>query len=145
MQGSAWVVGPGSAGRLKQEMARAGRWWRWGDQAFDGLVHALFGAAGAAAAVLDDAQAGAQVSAYEPFKPDFVTPHVRVTPTLSEAIENADALVLLVGHAQFKALDPQVVRAQTHADVVLDTVNGWNYDAWTAAGFKVVKLGKGQR
>ena len=77
--------------------------------------------------------------------PDFVTPHVRVTPTLSEAIENADALVLLVGHAQFKALDPQVVRAQTHADVVLDTVNGWNYDAWTAAGFKVVKLGKGQR
>ena len=32
-----------------------------------------------------------------------------------------------------------------HADVVLDTVNGWNYDAWTAAGFKVVKLGKGQR
>lgn len=91
------------------------------------------------------AQAGAQVSAYEPFKPDFITPHVRVTPTLSEAIENADALVLLVGHAQFKALDPQVVRAQTHADVVLDTVNGWNYDAWTAAGFKVVKLGKGQR
>ncbi len=91
------------------------------------------------------AKAGALVSAYEPFKIDFVTPGVHMAASLAEAAADADALVLLVGHTQFKDLDPQAVKAQTRAQVVVDTVNGWNSAAWSAAGFQMVKLGKGQR
>ena len=53
------------------------------------------------------AQAGAVVSAYEPFKPEAVNRRACTTvPTLAEAVEDADVLLLLVGHTQLRELDP---------------------------------------
>jgi len=52
-----------------------------------------------------------------------------------------EVLLLLVGHAQFKSLDPVRVAQLTTARLLLDTVNGWPAEAWRAAGFKVEKLG----
>ena len=88
-------------------------------------------------------EAGAVVSAYEPFKPDFPVNGVSMTHSLPEAIKDADLVVLLVGHTQFKTLDPRSVAAQTSARIVLDTVNGWNDAAWQDAGFTLFKLGRG--
>ena len=90
-------------------------------------------------------EAGAIVSAYEPFKPDFPVQGVRMTHTLEDAIKEADLLLLLVGHSQFKKIDPTEVVKLTPARVVLDTVNGWNTDLWSQSGFKVIKLGKGEK
>ena len=87
--------------------------------------------------------AGAKVTAFEPFKPDYVVKGVEMKPSLAEAVKNADLVVLLVGHSQFKALNPKEVAAMTSARTVLDTVNGWNNTEWANAGFKVLKLGKG--
>lgn len=91
------------------------------------------------------AQAGAVVSAYEPFKPDFPVNGVTMARSLEKAIKDAELIVLLVGHDQFKKIDPAEVAKLTSARVVLDTVNGWNTQVWKDAGFKVIKLGKGEK
>jgi len=84
---------------------------------------------------------GANVAAFEPFKPDEKFQGFDTVLTLEAALENADLLLLLVGHSQFKALDPQQVAAQTPARVVVDTRGVLNKSAWEAAGFRVIALG----
>ena len=85
--------------------------------------------------------AGAAVTAWEPFKPDFVIPGVEMAASLEEAVRDAEALLLLVGHSQFKALDPAVMAQLTPARLVLDTVNAWPAETWRAGGFTLEKLG----
>jgi UDP-N-acetyl-D-mannosaminuronic acid dehydrogenase len=90
------------------------------------------------------AEQGAQVKAYEPFKPDAHYDAFETVPTLEAALEAADMLVIMAGHTAFKALDPQQVARQTPARLVMDTRNVCDPDAWKAAGFKVVRLGDGK-
>ncbi len=90
------------------------------------------------------AKAGATVSAFEPYKPDFAVEHVTMTHSLEAAVKDADLIVLLVGHDQFKGLIPTEVKKVTNAQIVLDTVNGWDAKAWQEAGFRFIKLGKGK-
>lgn len=86
-------------------------------------------------------EAGALVKACEPFKPDFLLNGVTVTGSLLEGVQDAEFLLLLVGHAQFKALDPVKVAGMTRARLVLDVVNGFSREAWNSAGFTLEKLG----
>lgn len=87
---------------------------------------------------------GAEVLACEPFKPDAKINGVTIAPTLDDAIREADALVLLVKHAEFAALSPAEVAKKTGARIVVDTVNGWDATQWQSAGFRAVKLGSGK-
>lgn len=87
---------------------------------------------------------GAEVATYEPFKPEFVVKGARTATSLQDAIQNADLLLLLVGHKQFKSLDPLEMTRITQARLALDTVNGWDSQFWGEAGFQVKKLGKGK-
>ena len=89
-------------------------------------------------------QAGAQVWTHEPFKPDYAIPGAQPAGDLAEAVADADALVLLVGHAAFKSLDPVEVGRLTRCRIVVDAVNGWQPQAWSQAGFKVHRLGVGR-
>ncbi len=84
---------------------------------------------------------GAKVAAFEPFKPDEQFDGFDTVLTLDTALENADLLLLLVGHSQFKALDPEQVAVQTPARVVVDTRGALDKSAWEAAGFHVIALG----
>lgn len=84
---------------------------------------------------------GANVAAYEPFKLDFELKHGKMAQSLEEAVKDADALVLLVGHQQLRCLDPREVKAKTSAKLTLDTVNGWDAAAWQSAGFETHRLG----
>ncbi|HEX2978926.1 MAG TPA: UDP-N-acetyl-D-mannosamine dehydrogenase [Anaerolineaceae bacterium] len=88
-------------------------------------------------------KAGATVVAYEPNKTDAVIPGIEVINPLVAAIEDADALVLLVGHTPLKALDPAVLNQLTRAHVAVDLVNGWSEETWRGAGFRLFKLGVG--
>lgn len=90
------------------------------------------------------AKAGAAVSAFEPYKPDFAVEHVTMTHSLEAAVKDTDLIVLLVGHDQFKGLIPTEVKKVTGAQIVLDTVNGWDAKDWQEAGFRFIKLGKGK-
>jgi UDP-N-acetyl-D-mannosaminuronic acid dehydrogenase len=89
-------------------------------------------------------EAGAHVRAWEPFKPDANLPEIHMTPSLDSAIEDADALLLLVKHTEFTNLDPMEIASKSTARIVIDCVNGWDDDPWEHAGFKVSRLGVNQ-
>jgi len=84
---------------------------------------------------------GAEVKAWEPFKPDAQLAGITMSPTFDDAIKDADALLLLVNHTEFKQLDPPTVAGKTKAHVIIDTVNSWNAEAWENAGFTLFRLG----
>jgi UDP-N-acetyl-D-mannosaminuronic acid dehydrogenase len=84
---------------------------------------------------------GSQVKAWEPFKPDADLSGIRMSSTFEDAIKDADALLLLVNHTEFRRLNPSEVVSKTNARVVVDTVNGWNGEEWENAGFTLSRLG----
>jgi UDP-N-acetyl-D-mannosaminuronate dehydrogenase len=91
------------------------------------------------------AKAGAVVTAFEPFKTDAVYSGFTCVDSLEKALAGAEAVLLLVGHAQFKALDPQELQKMTPAKDLFDMVNGWDAAAFTRAGFNLHKLGVGKQ
>jgi len=89
------------------------------------------------------AEKGEQVTAYEPYKPDFCQNGFQSASTLPAALEGADLLLLLVGHMALRNLQPQVAAQLTPARTVIDCVNAWAKDEWEAAGFHMLYLGNG--
>lgn len=85
--------------------------------------------------------AGAQVTAFEPFKPDFKHDGIIMAALLEDALRDADAILLLVNHTQFRAIDPLWLKSNTRAALVIDTVNGWDRSSYIAAGFTFIRLG----
>ena len=84
---------------------------------------------------------GAMVIAWEPFKPDANLPGINMATSLDSAIQDADALLLLVKHTEFMKLDPSNILLKSTARVVVDCVNGWDQAQWAKAGFNVLRLG----
>ena len=87
---------------------------------------------------------GAQVKAWEPFKPDANLAGIHMSSSLEDAIKDADALLLLVNHTEFAQLNPLEIAGKTKARILVDTVHGWNDAAWKTAGFDVHVLGVGK-
>ena len=87
--------------------------------------------------------AGAEVWAHEPFKPDAQVPGVKTAAVLGEILDEADALLLLVGHSKLRELDPVELAQLTKARVAVDCVNAWDEKNWTHNGFHVYRLGVG--
>jgi UDP-N-acetyl-D-mannosaminuronic acid dehydrogenase len=88
--------------------------------------------------------AGAKVRCYEPFAPSAEVPGAESLPTLEEALQGAEAIVLLVDHAQFRRLDPATIAKKMDGGTVVDTRGVWSKSSWEAAGFNYVKLGAGE-
>ena len=84
---------------------------------------------------------GAQVKAWEPFKPDANMPGIDMASSLEDAINDADAVLLLVKHTEFSKFNPLEIAKKTSARIVIDTVNGWDKKAWENAGFILFRLG----
>jgi ABC-type nitrate/sulfonate/bicarbonate transport system substrate-binding protein len=84
---------------------------------------------------------GAYVKAWEPFKPDANLAGINMSPDLDNAINDADALLLLVNHTEFSKFNPVEIAGKTRARILIDTVNGWNREAWEKAGFQLFRLG----
>lgn len=82
-----------------------------------------------------------QVSAFEPFRPDAKFQGFETVLSLDQAISNAEILLVLVGHTQFKNLDPMAIKKITKTSTVVDCVNSLNPKAWQAAGFQIFRLG----
>lgn len=84
---------------------------------------------------------GAQVKAWEPFKPDAILEGIEMATSLEDAIKEADALILLVKHTEFIKFIPEEIAQKTKARVIVDTVNGWNGKEWKSINFKFHRLG----
>lgn len=72
-------------------------------------------------------------------------PELRIVGTLDAAIADATVLALGTEWREFRELDPVDVAARTSARVVVDGRNALDRDAWTAAGFRVVAIGRPDR
>jgi UDP-N-acetyl-D-mannosaminuronic acid dehydrogenase len=84
---------------------------------------------------------GAQVKAWEPFKPDADIQGVRMASGLDDALKDTDAILLLVHHTEFINLKPADIASKTKARTIIDTVNGWNVKEWQSAEFNISRLG----
>ncbi len=84
---------------------------------------------------------GAQVKAWEPFKPGTDMKGIHITGSLDTALADADVILLLVKHTEFLKLDPGEIASKTNARIVVDCVNGWEVKSWNNSGFKVFRLG----
>ncbi|HJS20426.1 MAG TPA: nucleotide sugar dehydrogenase [Anaerolineales bacterium] len=84
---------------------------------------------------------GAQVTVWEPYKPDAVMEGLNMAPSLEAALKEADLLLLLVKHTDFIKHDPTEIASKTNARLIVDCVNGLDAELWKQAGFKVFKLG----
>ncbi|HEX7541151.1 MAG TPA: nucleotide sugar dehydrogenase [Anaerolineales bacterium] len=89
--------------------------------------------------------AGACVKAYEPFKPNANLPGITMVPALEVALQDADAVILLVNHTELRSLSPERLATLTPARVLIDTVYGWAGKDWAGAGFKIYYLGVGKK
>jgi UDP-N-acetyl-D-mannosaminuronic acid dehydrogenase len=87
--------------------------------------------------------AGAEVTAFEPYKADLQIPGLRPSQNLGSTLHNAEAIILLVRHSKLMELDPMEMNELTQTRLVFDAVNGWPIQPWCAAGFHVYKLGVG--
>jgi UDP-N-acetyl-D-mannosaminuronic acid dehydrogenase len=87
---------------------------------------------------------GAQVKAWEPFKPDANLAGITMSLSFDEAIKDADALLLLVKHTEFTKLSPNEITQKTKARIAIDIVSGWDAGQWQNAGFKFLRLGVGK-
>lgn len=90
------------------------------------------------------AAGGAQVRAYEPYKPDVMLEGFETVNSLAAALKEAEALLLLVGHKELVQLKPSAVAQLTPARRVVDATNGWSSPEWEALGFEVMRLGDGR-
>ncbi len=54
--------------------------------------------------------AGAIVKAFEPYKPAAGLPGIQAVPTLEETLAEAEAIVLLVSHSNFRELTPEKIK-----------------------------------
>ncbi len=88
-------------------------------------------------------QAGAQVKAFEPNKPDAQFDGFETVPTLSAALKDADLIVILVGNREFRQFQPQEIASQTPARVLVDMRGILEREAWESAGFHLFTLGVG--
>lgn len=86
---------------------------------------------------------GASVGFFEPNAPAAAVEGAEGFPTLEAVLEDAEAVVLLVDHAAFRALDPAEVAAAMPGRIAVDMRGAWDRPAWRGAGFELHVLGVG--
>jgi len=85
---------------------------------------------------------GYATAIYDPVASGFSRPLAR---SLEEALDGADAVVLIVDHEAFATIDPQAAARAMRGRVALDARNALDTAAWRAAGFDVHTLGRNGR
>ena len=84
----------------------------------------------------------AQVTVYEPFKPDGFHGKASNAKNLKDALLECDIILLLVSHQEFKDLIPKDIARLTPARIAIDMCGGWQREEWESAGFNFIKLGQ---
>jgi UDP-N-acetyl-D-mannosaminuronic acid dehydrogenase len=75
---------------------------------------------------------------YDPHVTKFVRP---LAASIEEAVEDAEALVLMVAHQEFREINPHALNHRMRRCVVLDTRAFLDVVKWRAAGFQTYVLG----
>jgi UDP-N-acetyl-D-mannosaminuronic acid dehydrogenase len=89
------------------------------------------------------AEAGAKVFTYEPHAVGITAPGCKAKESLEEVLRDANSVVLLVDHSQFRELEPNWVEDHMSGRVAFDTRGVWEREKWEEAGFQFYVLGVG--
>jgi UDP-N-acetyl-D-mannosaminuronate dehydrogenase len=87
---------------------------------------------------------GAEVLFHEPFAPGAEVEGARSAPSLEEAFQGAEGILLLVDHKVFHDLDPKWVAGFLKTKVAIDACGAWDRQIWRDAGFQIEVLGVGK-
>ncbi len=90
-------------------------------------------------------EAGARVQAYDPEGMEEarrLINGVDYCAGIEEAMAGADALVVVTEWNAFRSLDPDVIKAQLKAPVVIDLRNIYSPDDMRAAGIRYHSIGR---
>ena len=87
---------------------------------------------------------GAEVLFYEPFAQGAEVDGARGAPSLEEAFQGSEAIILLVDHKIFHDLDPKWVAGFLKAKTAIDACGAWDRQVWRDAGFQIRVLGVGK-
>lgn len=91
---------------------------------------------------------GRAVTAYDPQARETAkaaVPALEIADSVEAAVRDADVLALGTEWKAFRDLDPAALALLTSARVMVDGRNVLDADAWTAAGFTVIGLGRPER
>ncbi|HYK51951.1 MAG TPA: UDP binding domain-containing protein, partial [Candidatus Eremiobacteraceae bacterium] len=80
-----------------------------------------------------------ETAIYDPVASGFKRP---LSPTLDSALQDADALVLVVDHDVFRPIDPAKVGKSMRGRIVIDARNLFDPVKWERAGFELHTLGR---
>lgn len=89
-------------------------------------------------------QAGAVIQAYDPYAAKTKLDGIPLINEITPEITMTDLLVVLVGHSEFKQIDPKLLARFNPRLVCFDTVNIWRSPVWQASGLPVFHLGNGK-
>jgi UDP-N-acetyl-D-mannosaminuronic acid dehydrogenase len=89
-------------------------------------------------------QAGAKVTAYEPFKNGFRHQSMQIAGSLTHAVKESEALLLLTAHEEFRTLVPAEVAKLTKARIAIDCTGAWEREKWESTGFRYFRIGVGK-
>lgn len=89
-------------------------------------------------------EAGAEVRTYDPVSAEASVEGAQAVESLQQALEDAAAVVLIVDHSQFTALDPETVADHMPGRAAVDLRGVWEPEAWAGAGFDLTILGRGR-
>ncbi|MGV2622774.1 UNVERIFIED_CONTAM: nucleotide sugar dehydrogenase [Halobacillus marinus] len=89
--------------------------------------------------IMELVQRGISFTSYDPHIKENVVSNQ--TQDMDEALKDADIVVILTDHDEFKELDPETIKDKMGSRVVYDTKNALNLDTWKAAGFVAKRLG----
>jgi UDPglucose 6-dehydrogenase len=90
-------------------------------------------------------QKGANVVAYDPIAADNAEkaiPNLQVAATLEEAIENADAVVILTDWKEFKEMDLKHVGEIVNRKIIIDGRNIYSLDEMESLGYYYDSIGR---
>lgn len=85
--------------------------------------------------------AGCKVVAYDPYVQECGS--IIVADSLETAVADADCLVILTDHSEWKLIDPNKIISSMSQPLILDTRHGIDHQSWANAGFDVSLLGDG--
>ncbi len=81
---------------------------------------------------------GYETVTYDPVASGFARP---LASSLEEALDQADAMALIVDHDAFRKIEPAVARERMRGQVLVDARGFFDAAAWQASGFQVYTLG----
>ncbi|MCI0480305.1 MAG: UDP binding domain-containing protein, partial [Candidatus Dadabacteria bacterium] len=84
---------------------------------------------------------GADIIAHDPYVTIF--PEARLTQDIAEAVRDADALVIMTKHSQYRDMDLAAVAKAMRTRIIIDGRDTFNADEARRAGFTYRAIGKG--